>query len=79
MKLTAMCVVVLLLFAHTAAAHGRFEHIVVIVQENRTPDNLFQGLCAHPLATQSSAAPCQLIHNMTFRPKIGRTRIPSPE
>lgn len=24
----------------------RFQHIVVIVQENRTPDNLFQGLCA---------------------------------
>src|SRR5215831_17356486 len=23
-----------------------FQHIVVIVQENRTPDNLFQGLCA---------------------------------
>jgi phospholipase C len=25
-----------------------FRHIVVIVQENRTPDNLFQGLCAPP-------------------------------
>jgi phospholipase C len=25
-----------------------FQHIVVIVQENRTPDNLFQGLCAAP-------------------------------
>src|SRR5271170_6781711 len=25
-----------------------FQHIVVIVQENRTPDNLFQGLCATP-------------------------------
>src|SRR5216684_3872793 len=25
-----------------------FQHIVVIVQENRTPDNLFQGLCAPP-------------------------------
>ncbi len=25
-----------------------FEHIVVIVQENRTPDNLFQGLCLPP-------------------------------
>jgi phospholipase C len=25
-----------------------FQHIVVIVQENRTPDNLFQALCAAP-------------------------------
>ena len=25
-----------------------FQHVVVIVQENRTPDNLFQGLCAAP-------------------------------
>jgi len=25
-----------------------FKHVVVIVQENRTPDNLFHGLCAPP-------------------------------
>ena len=25
-----------------------FQHVVVIVQENRTPDNLFQGLCSPP-------------------------------
>src|ERR1700683_2799353 len=25
-----------------------FQHIVVIVQENRTPDNLFYALCATP-------------------------------
>ena len=31
----------------TAASAG-FAHIIVIVQENRTPDNLFQGLCAAP-------------------------------
>jgi len=28
-----------------AALPTHFEHVVVIVQENRTPDNLFQGLC----------------------------------
>jgi phospholipase C len=28
------------------ASITRFSHIVVIIQENRTPDNLFQGLCA---------------------------------
>jgi len=32
-----------------------FQHIVVIFQENRTPDNLFQGLCSAP---NGSAAGC---------------------
>ena len=32
-----------------------FEHVVVVFQENRTPDNLFQGLCAPPFG---SAAAC---------------------
>jgi phospholipase C len=30
------------------AQNLNFKHVVVIVQENRTPDNLFQGLCAPP-------------------------------
>ena len=36
-----------------------FQHIVVIVQENRTPDNLFQGLCASSthLAKRCSTTP----------------------
>ncbi len=34
-----------------------FQHIVVIVQENRTPDNLFQGLCVSP-STSTNAQPC---------------------
>jgi len=37
-------------FAATAAAHAEYgvtpiKHVVVIFQENRTPDNLFHGLC----------------------------------
>jgi phospholipase C len=37
------------LMAVTAQAQiSSFNHVVVIVQENRTPDNLFQGLCAAP-------------------------------
>jgi phospholipase C len=34
------------------AAH--FKHVIVIVQENRTPDNLFQGLCAPPYGSPDS-------------------------
>jgi phospholipase C len=34
-----------------------FQHVVVIVQENRTPDNLFQGLCAkHACSITPSAS-----------------------
>ncbi len=30
----------------------RFQHIIVVVQENRTPDNLFYALCAgNPCST----------------------------
>jgi len=31
-----------------------FTHIVVVVQENRTPDNLFQGLCIPPYGSSSA-------------------------
>lgn len=46
-------VLLLILFGMTVA-HGqiqKFEHIIVIVQENRTPDNLFQGLCRPPFGS----------------------------
>ena len=33
-----------------------FQHIVVVVQENRTPDNLFQGLCAPPYGSANSCS-----------------------
>jgi phospholipase C len=36
----------------TAAAV--IQHVVVIVQENRTPDNLFQGLCIPPYGSASA-------------------------
>ena len=47
----------LLLVAVVAHAQiSSFQHIVVIVQENRTPDNLFQGLCARPFGTSASCS-----------------------
>ncbi|MBV9302913.1 MAG: hypothetical protein JOY62_04215 [Acidobacteriaceae bacterium] len=33
-----------------------FKHVIVIFQENRTPDNLFQGLCSPPYGTSSSCS-----------------------
>jgi phospholipase C len=39
-----------------AAQPANFEHVVVIFQENRTPDNLFQGLCFAPYGTADSCS-----------------------
>jgi len=39
-----------------AAQAPNFQHIVVIVQENRTPDNLFQGLCSAPFGSSVSCS-----------------------
>ena len=33
-----------------------FKHVIVIFQENRTPDNLFHGLCAPPYGTRDSCS-----------------------
>ncbi len=40
----------------TQAQTSKFQHIVVIFQENRTPDNLFQGLCAPPFGSSESCS-----------------------
>ncbi len=57
---TALSVSALLVAAATRigsvparAAGASFKHVIVIVQENRTPDNLFQGLCAPPFGAPS--------------------------
>src|SRR5260370_326537 len=61
MKLTAKGL--LLIWFGTIVAHAQipnFQHVIVIVQENRTPDNLFQGLCVSPVGSQS---PCSTTPN----------------
>jgi phospholipase C len=40
LALAALC-----LTAPASAQIKSFQHVIVVVQENRTPDNLFQGLC----------------------------------
>jgi phospholipase C len=56
----------------TVPAHAeitKFAHIVVIFQENRTPDNLFQGLCTSPFGTSKSCstAPSSTQYNIQTR------------
>ena len=40
----------------TLIAAAAVQHVVIIFQENRTPDNLFQGLCLAPNGTSSSCS-----------------------
>ncbi|HYM74516.1 MAG TPA: alkaline phosphatase family protein [Candidatus Dormibacteraeota bacterium] len=35
---------------------SNFQHIIVVIQENRTPDNLFQGLCVPPYGKSTSCS-----------------------
>jgi phospholipase C len=42
--------------AHNARFRTPFKHVVVIFQENRTPDNLFQGLCQPPFGHSHSCS-----------------------
>ena len=43
--------------AQQAPAPANFQHVVVIFQENRTPDNLFYGLCSPPYGSADSCSP----------------------
>jgi phospholipase C len=41
---------------HNTRFRTPFKHVVVIFQENRTPDNLFQGLCQPPFGHSHSCS-----------------------
>src|SRR3984957_17073520 len=58
MKTTCRFLFLLIGMATVAAQaqHLNFKHVIVIVQENRTPDNLFQGLCAPPYGSPSGCS-----------------------
>ena len=42
------CLLIMPGFTAAQTKLSKFEHIIVVVQENRTPDDLFQGLCLPP-------------------------------
>jgi hypothetical protein len=54
LALAALC-----LSAPASAQITSFQHIILVIQENRTPDNLFQGLCATPSACSIQPGPGQ--------------------
>src|SRR5271166_2544889 len=49
----------LCLTAPASAQIASFQHIILVVQENRTPDNMFQGLCTTPSACSNRPGPGQ--------------------
>ena len=56
-SLSLLLPVLLVLGTTSAQAQiSHFQHIVYIVQENRTPDNLFQGLCYPPFGSATSCS-----------------------
>jgi len=61
-----------------------FKHIIIVIQENRTPDNLFQGLCTSPFGTSSSCstAPSGVqydIQTSNWLDKTSATGVTQPE
>lgn len=55
----AICLVLVLFslgLSSTQAQISKFQHIVFIVQENRTPDNFFQALCIPPVGSVNSCS-----------------------
>jgi phospholipase C len=55
-KFIALTLAALGLATPASAQITAFHHIIIVIQENRTPDNFFQGLCT-PTAT--NPIPCR--------------------
>ena len=47
-KLFPLALAALCLATPASAQITSFQHVILVIQENRTPDNLFQGLCTTP-------------------------------
>ena len=58
-KLFPLTLAALCLTAPASAQITSFQHIILVIQENRTPDNMFQGLCTTPSACSTQPGPGQ--------------------
>ncbi len=54
-KLFPLTLAALCLAAPASAQISAFQHIILVIQENRTPDNMFQGLCQTTQAACSTS------------------------
>src|SRR5260370_10176743 len=80
MKLTLTALVFLFSVGGTldTQAQNPIRHVVVIFQENRTPDSLFQGLCAPPFGkpTSCSTSPKGSQYNIQTRTWLDKSVSP---
>ncbi len=56
-KLIPLTLAALGLATPASAQITAFQHIILVIQENRTPDNMFQGLCSTPSACSTKPGP----------------------
>jgi phospholipase C len=56
MRILLTCLLLICFGTIAQAQISNFKHVVIIVQENRTPDNLFQGLCSAPFGSDTSCS-----------------------
>lgn len=54
---------------------GKIQHVVIIFQENRTTDNLFQGLCIAPLGNPNSCGTGPGLYNIQNYGYVGGTKV----
>ena len=72
--LAALC-----LTAPASAQITSFQHVIVVIQENRTPDNFFQGLCTIPSACSTQPGPGQYnIQTTAWLDKTSKTGTTNP-
>src|SRR5580704_15818400 len=58
-RLLPLTLAALCLTTPASAQITSFQHLILVVQENRTPDNLFQGLCTTPSSCSTQPGPQQ--------------------
>jgi phospholipase C len=74
MKFVSRVSILLVVFAAISASAqiSRFEHVIVIFQENRTPDNLFQGICKAPYNKVCNTKPTAYQYNVQTKDWIDK-------
>jgi phospholipase C len=56
-QLVPLALAALCLTAPASAQITSFQHVILVIQENRTPDNMFQGLCPSTTPSACSTQP----------------------
>jgi phospholipase C len=72
-KLFPLTLAALSLTAPASAQIAAFQHIILVIQENRTPDNLFQGLCTTPSACSTAPSSKQYNIELSTQPWLDKS------